>query len=100
MAAVDNNIDRYSFNVPVHRRGVSDGPHRLQPDRQSSLQHLLELQLFTDYPDTLNNVENSYPGFPVQAGQDRSAWSWSNSVRSTIRRTSSMRPVSGTAARR
>ncbi len=32
---------------------------------------------FTDYPDTLNNRDACFPGFPVEAGQSSVRWSWS-----------------------
>ena len=39
---------------------------------------------FTDAPDTLNNREASFPGFPVAAGQNSERLAWSNSLRSTF----------------
>ena len=85
VAAVDSNINRYSFNVPVQSKRrfptVRIDYNLTDNHRFSSSWNY---NWFTDYPDTLNNVENSYPGFPVQAGQGSVRWSWSNSVRSTI----------------
>ena len=85
VAAVDSNINRYSFNVPVQSKRrfptVRIDYNLTDNHRFSSAWNY---NWFTDYPDTLNSVENSYPGFPVQAGQGSVRWSWSNSVRSTI----------------
>ena len=51
LAAVDNNIQRFSFNVPVAVEApVSDGPHRLQHHRQAPLQQRVELQLVHGLP--------------------------------------------------
>ena len=41
-------------------------------------------QHFTDFPDTLNNREATFPGFPVEAGQGSKRLGFSDSVRSTI----------------
>ena len=41
-------------------------------------------QKFTDAPDTLNNQEASFPGFPVAAGQTSIRLGWSGSVRTTV----------------
>jgi phosphate-selective porin len=41
-------------------------------------------QKFTDFPDTLNNRDASFPGFPVAAGQSSERLGWSGSVRSTL----------------
>src|SRR5262249_18018343 len=38
----------------------------------------------TDYPDTLNNFDESFPGFPVAAGQGSKRTGWSNAIRSTL----------------
>ncbi|HEY7287272.1 MAG TPA: TonB-dependent receptor, partial [Vicinamibacterales bacterium] len=43
-------------------------------------------QKFTDYPDTLNNFDQSFPGFPVAAGQSSVRLGWAGSVRSTLGR--------------
>ena len=39
---------------------------------------------FNTFPDTLNNREARFPGFPVAAGQSSTRLSWSNSLRSTF----------------
>ena len=57
-------------------------------------------QKFTDYPDTLNNFDASFPGFPVAAGQASVRMSWAAPVRSTLTSNWSTRRASATAARR
>ena len=41
-------------------------------------------QYFTDFPDTLNNHDQSFPGFTVAAGQKSERLGFANSVRSTL----------------
>ena len=75
----------YRFNFPVEsvRRyptfridyNVTDA-HRLST--------AWNYQKFTDFPDTLNSREATFPGFPVAAGQSSTRLSWSNSLRSTF----------------
>ena len=42
-------------------------------------------QKFTDFPDTLNSFDASFPGFPVAAGQESVRLSWSAPVRTVLR---------------
>ena len=49
---------------------LPDAPRGLQPHEQSPrVTCTYNYQKFTDYPDTLNNFDASFPGFPVAAGQ-------------------------------
>ncbi len=41
-------------------------------------------QKYQSYPDTLNNAEPRFPGFPVAGGQNSDRWNWSIQERSTI----------------
>jgi hypothetical protein len=41
-------------------------------------------QDYDSYPDTLNNVEPRFPGFPVAGGQSSKRWNWSAQARSTL----------------
>ena len=43
-------------------------------------------QKFTDYPDTLNNFDPTFPGFPAAAGQTSIRKGFSNAMRSTLGR--------------
>jgi hypothetical protein len=85
LVAIDNNMQRFSFNVPVEtmRRfpTVRIDYNLTDKHRFSSAWNY---NWFTDLPDTLNNFDNTFPGFPVQAGQSSVRWSWSNTVRSTL----------------
>ena len=43
-------------------------------------------QDYTSYPDTLNNAEPRFPGFPVAGGQSSKRWNWNIQARSTLGR--------------
>jgi len=85
LAPVNANLQRFSYNVPVQsmRRFPTvradynvTGKHRFSS--------AWNYNWFTDTPDTLNNFDAQFPGFPVEAGQSSVRWSWSNSLRSTL----------------
>ena len=85
LAAIDNNLLRFSYNVPVEskRRFPTVRIDYNLTDRHR-LSSAWNYNWFTDVPDTLNGRDAQFPGFPVQAGQSSVRWSWSNSVRSTL----------------
>ena len=78
-------FESFRFNVPVE--SVRRYP-TVRLDYNVTDSHRLttswNYQKFTDFPDTLNSREESFPGFPVKAGQSSSRMSWSNSLRSTF----------------
>ena len=84
---LDANIDQLRYNVPVksERRyptvridyNVTDS-HRFSS--------AFNYNWFTDTPDTLNNFDPQFPGFPAFGGQTSIRLSWSNSLRSTLGR--------------
>jgi carboxypeptidase family protein len=41
-------------------------------------------QDYSSYPDTLNNAEPRFPGFPVAGGQSSKRWNWNIQARSTL----------------
>ncbi len=41
-------------------------------------------QKYTSDPDTLNNAEAFFPGFPVSGGQGSNRWNWTVQARSTL----------------
>ena len=82
---IDDNLNRFSFNVPV--QSIRHYPtFRLDYNVNSAnrASFAYNYQKFTDYPDTLNNFEQAFPGFPVAAGQSSIRLGWAGSVRSTI----------------
>ena len=82
---LDPNLERFRFNHPVEtlRRYPT-----VRVDYNVTNNHrfssAFNYNYFTDFPDTLNNREATFPGFPVAAGQSSERLAWSNSVRSTI----------------
>jgi len=78
-------VQQYRFNVPArsHFRfptfridyNVTDA-HRVST--------AWNYNIFDSFPDTLNQREATFPGFPVEAGQSSTRLSWSNSLRSTF----------------
>jgi uncharacterized membrane protein len=83
---IDPNLQEYRFNVPVE--SIRRFP-TVRVDYNITSAHRFSsaynYNWFMDAPDTLNNSEVSFPGFPVQAGQNSTRLAWSNSVRSTLR---------------
>ena len=82
---IDANLLRYSFNVPVETRRWYPTfrlDYNLTSNHRASFAY--NYQKFTDYPDTLNNFDQSFPGFPVAAGQSSVRLGWAGSVRSTL----------------
>jgi hypothetical protein len=83
----DPNLQRYTFNVPVdsmRRYPTFRLDYNVNSANRASFAY--NYQKFTDFPDTLNNREVSFPGFPVQAGQSSIRLGWAGSVRSTLGR--------------
>lgn len=82
---LDPNLERFTFNVPT--ASVRHFP-TFRLDYNVSSRHRASFaynyQKFTDYPDTLNGHDWSFPGFPVQAGQASIRLGWSGSVRTTL----------------
>jgi len=82
---IDANLLRYTFNVPVETKRWYPTfrlDYNLTSNHRASFAY--NYQKFTDYPDTLNNFDQSFPGFPVAAGQSSERLGWSGSVRSTL----------------
>jgi hypothetical protein len=87
LSDIDPNLQRFAFNVPVQsmrRYPTFRLDYNLTAKHRASFAY--NYQKFTDYPDTLNNREVSFPGFPVAAGQSSVRLGWSSSVRSTLGR--------------
>ena len=82
---IDANLNRFSFNVPV--QSIRHYPtfrldYNLGHANRATFAYTD--QTFIDAPDTLNNRDQSFPGFPVSAGQSSVRLAWSGSVRSTL----------------
>jgi hypothetical protein len=81
----DANIDEFSFNVPVE--SLNRFP-TVRVDYNVTNNHrfssAFNYQTFNTSPDTLNNLDWRFPGFPVQASQTSERLGFSNSLRSTL----------------
>ncbi len=85
LETIDANLQRYTFNVAVEtmrRYPTFRLDYNVSSNHRASFAY--NYQKFTDLPDTLNNRDASFPGFPVAAGQSSERLGWSGSVRSTL----------------
>ncbi|HSC25743.1 MAG TPA: TonB-dependent receptor [Vicinamibacterales bacterium] len=82
---LDENLQRLRYNVNTEslRRypTVRIDYNITEKHRFSSAYNY---NYFTDFPDTLNNRDATFPGFPVEAGQTSERILFSNSLRSTM----------------
>ncbi|MEY4635917.1 MAG: hypothetical protein RJA55_1715 [Acidobacteriota bacterium] len=84
-AVIDPNLERFTYNVAVQsmrRYPTFRLDYNLATNHRASYSY--NYQKFTDYPDTLNGFDASFPGFPVAAGQESVRMSWSAPVRSVL----------------
>jgi len=84
---IDPNVQRFTYNVPVEsmrRYPTFRLDYNLNSANRASFAY--NYQKFTDSPDTLNNRDAAFPGFPAEAGQSSKRLGWSSSVRSTLGR--------------
>jgi hypothetical protein len=84
---IDANLQRYSFNVDtksIRRYPTVRVDYNLTGNHRVGASY--NYQKFTDFPDTLNNREQRFPGFPVSVGQSSIRNGFSTSLRSTLGR--------------
>jgi len=83
---LDPNLQRFTYNASTD---VVNRYPTVRIDVNMSAAHrftsALNYQHFNFYPDTLNNFDPQFPGFPVAAGQYSDRISFTSSVRSTLR---------------
>lgn len=85
VATIDGNLSRFTFNVPVESKRIYPTfrlDYNLSQKHRATFSY--NYQKFTDFPDTLNGFDASYPGFPVAAGQESVRMSWSAPMRSVL----------------
>jgi len=85
LATIDDNLERFTFNVSstsLRRYPTGRVDYNLTDRHRWSTS--VNYQYFTDSPDTLNNLDPSFPRFPVSAGQTSERFSVSNALRSTL----------------
>jgi hypothetical protein len=82
---LDANLDQLRFNVPVEsKRWFPTGRIDFNITDNHRFTSAVNYNKFTDFPDTLNNRDATWPGFPVGAGQSSVRIGWSNTLRSTF----------------
>ena len=85
LQGLNDNLERFTFNVgtsSLRRYPTTRIDYNITEKHRFS--NAFNYQYFTDFPDTLNNFDPAFPGFPVSAGQTSERLSVSNSVRSTL----------------
>jgi len=84
---IDANLDRLRYNVPVQsKRRFPTARVDYNITDNHRFTSAFNYNWFTDTPDTLNNFDPQWPGFPAFGGQTSVRLSWANSVRSTLGR--------------
>ena len=84
-ARSDPNV--LDFNYTANAKQLRQYPtwridHNLTANHRIS--YASYFQKYESYPDTLNNAEPRFPGFPVAGGQNSNRWNWNIQARSTI----------------
>jgi hypothetical protein len=80
------NQQSYNFNIPVQSvRRYPTGRVDFNVSQNHRISSAINYQYFTDFPDTLNQHEPAFPGFPSSAASQTSKrMAFSNSLRSTL----------------
>ena len=87
ISPTDVNLDRYVYNIGVTSlRRFPTARVDYNITEKHRFNSAWNYNYFTDTPDTLNNLDPNFPGFPVQAGQNSVRMSFSNGLRSTLSR--------------
>ena len=85
VSTTDVNLDRYQYNIGVTSlRRFPTARVDYNITQKHRFNSSWNYNYFTDTPDTLNNLDPNFPGFPAQAGQNSVRMSWSNGLRSTL----------------
>jgi hypothetical protein len=85
LATLDDNIERFTFNVnttSLRRYPTTRIDYNVNDRHRFSSS--FNYNYFTDFPDTLNNMDPTFPGFPLAAGQSSERYSLSNTLRSNF----------------
>ena len=85
IATIDQNLERFTFNVgttSLRRYPTTRIDYNITDKHRYS--NAFNYNYFTDSPDTLNNMDPTFPGFPISAGQTSERYSISNSLRSNL----------------
>jgi hypothetical protein len=87
LRSLDANRDELRFNVPTESKRIfPTGRIDFNLTDNHRFSSSVNYNWFSDFPDTLNNREQRFPGFPAAAGQTSTRLGWSNTLRSTLGR--------------
>jgi hypothetical protein len=79
------NQQSYNFNIATTSyQRYPTGKVDYNITKNNRLSSAINFQYFYSFPDTLNQHEEAFPGFPVAASQTSKRMSFSNSLRSTL----------------
>jgi hypothetical protein len=79
------NQQNYNFNIATTSyQRYPTGRIDYNITKNNRLSSAINFQYFYSFPDTLNQHEEAFPGFPVAASQTSKRMSFSNSLRSTL----------------
>jgi hypothetical protein len=85
LSPVDPNLEQFRYNVSTTSlRRYPTVRVDLNLNDKHRFTSAFNYNYFTDFPDTLNNRDSQFPGFPVEAGQSSERYGWSNTLRSTL----------------
>jgi hypothetical protein len=85
LSSLDANLDQLRFNVPTKSKRIfPTGRIDYNLTDNHRFTTAVNYNWYTDHPDTLNNFEQAFPGFPVAAGQTSIRLGISNTLRSTL----------------
>jgi len=81
----DPNVQRYRYNLGLKsQRWYPTFKVDVNLSETHRLSGSFNYNNFTDYPDTLNSRDPTFPGFPAGAGQSSKRYQMSTSLRSTF----------------
>ncbi len=85
LATIDVNLDRLTYNVSVtSMRRFPTARLDYNITERHRFSSAWNFNWFTDSPDTLNNFDPQFPGFPARGGQTSIRQSLGNTLRSTL----------------
>jgi len=84
---LDANVDQVRINFPVESKRIfPTGRIDYNITDNHRFSTAVNYNWFSDFPDTLNSREATFPGLPIAAGQSSTRIGWSSSLRSTLGR--------------
>jgi hypothetical protein len=83
--SLDDNVDQLRYNLAVEsKRWFPTARIDFNLTDQHRFTSSVNYNKFSNFPDTLNQRDAFWPGFPVESGQYSQRLAWSNTLRSTL----------------